>query len=354
MPFDATDQVKNARILVVDDLAANVELMEGVLAAAGYTDITGTCDPREGLALYGSMTPDLILLDFRMPGMDGPAFIRAAHALSPGQRPPILVVTAQGDEQTRRTALEAGARDFISKPFALWEMLARVQNLLELQMLLRDKEAQASCLEAAVAQRTRDLEHTHLEVVRRLCAVGEFRDDETGRHVNRIGALSGRIARLAGWLEPDAELLASAAPLHDIGKVSIPDAILLKPGKLSDPEWQVMKTHADAGASILRGSKIPVLDLAAEIAVTHHEKWDGSGYPQGLAGETIPMSGRIVAVADVFDALLSRRPYKEPWTVNQVADHLRAQSGRHFDPALVDLVLANLEELLALRVEVGV
>ncbi|WP_044564573.1 HD domain-containing phosphohydrolase [Azospirillum sp. B4] len=353
MPFDATEFVKNARILVVDDLAANVELMEGVLAAAGYTHITGTCDPREGLALYSSLDPDLILLDFRMPGMDGPTFIRTAHALTPGLRPPILVVTAQGDEQTRRTALEAGARDFISKPFALWEMLARVQNLLELQILLRDKESQASRLEVAVAQRTRELEHTHLEVVRRLCAVGEFRDDETGRHVNRIGALSGHLARLAGWLEPDAELLASAAPLHDIGKVAIPDAILLKPGKLNDAEWEVMKTHADAGASILRDSKIPVLDLAAEVAVAHHEKWDGSGYPNGLAGEAIPLSGRIVALADVFDALLSRRPYKEPWTPEQVTEHLRKEAGRHFDPKLVDLVLANLNELLALRTEIG-
>ncbi|MDE1150793.1 MAG: response regulator [Azospirillaceae bacterium] len=354
MPFDATDLIKDAQILVVDDLPANIELMEGVLGAAGYNNITGTTNPREGLALYESMRPDLVLLDFRMPGLDGPAFIRAANALVPGIRPPILVVTAQGDEQTRRSALEAGARDFISKPFALWEMLARVQNLLELQMLLKDKENQASRLEAAVAERTRELEHTHLEVVRRLCAVGEFRDDETGRHVNRIGALSGRLAVLAGCLDADADLIASAAPLHDIGKVAIPDAILLKPGRLTDPEWQVMKTHAEAGASILTGSRIPVLDLAADIAISHHEKWDGSGYPNALSGESIPLPGRIVAVVDVFDALLSHRPYKEPWPVEKVIAHMQAESGRHFDPTLVDLLVRNVDEMLVLRREIGV
>ncbi|WP_119681112.1 MHYT domain-containing protein [Indioceanicola profundi] len=193
------------------------------------------------------------------------------------------------------------------------------------------------------------LEATQREIIRRLCSAGEFRDDITGQHVARMGMLAHRLALAAGCDRAYADRLREAAPLHDIGKIGIPDGVLHKPGKLDPDEWAVMQTHAEIGAQILGGSNLPLLDLAAEIAATHHEKWDGTGYPRGLKGEEIPLSGRIVALADVFDALLSPRPYKEPWPMSRVVALIREQSGRHFDPHLVEIFLAELDSMITVR-----
>ncbi|WP_207481855.1 HD-GYP domain-containing protein [Arenibaculum pallidiluteum] len=338
-----------ARILVVDDVPANVEMLEELLTAAGYANVATATDPAEGLEKFGLFNPDLVLLDFRMPRLDGAAFLREARRRFPDLAPPVLVLTAQTDQATRRVALEAGARDFVSKPLEFWELLARVRNLLELHMLAKAQKAKADTLEVAVRARTHELERVHREVVRRLCAAGEFRDADTGQHVVRIGVMAGVLARAAGCTDACVNLVETAAPLHDIGKIAIPDRILLKPGPLDETEWKVMQGHTVAGHRILAGSGIAMLDAAAEIALCHHEHWNGSGYPRGLAGEAIPLNGRIVAVVDVFDALCSPRPYKRPWPAIEVAAYLRTHAGSQFDPKLVDCFLAGFDRMLKLR-----
>lgn len=347
------DNLRAARILIVDDLPANVELLLEMLEMAGFETIDSTTSPFEGLAMACRARPDLILLDYRMPGLDGPGFITRLRAEMGTEAPPVLVVTAQNDETSRRRALEAGARDYVTKPYAFWELIARSRNLLELHLLHKAQREQSERLEQQVRERTHELERTRAEIIRRLCSAGEFRDEDTGQHVTRIGRMAGELARLAGLPTPAVIKIASAAPLHDIGKIGIPDRVLLKPGKLDTDEWEIMKTHARIGQQILAGSGLVLLDLASEIAGTHHEKWDGSGYPDGLAGADIPVSGRIVAICDVFDALLSRRPYKEPWTVEQATTYLQEIAGGHLDPVLVTLFIDNIDRMLAIRAELG-
>ncbi|MFV3131659.1 HD domain-containing phosphohydrolase [Niveispirillum sp. KHB5.9] len=348
-----SDELCAARILVVDDLPANVELLLGMLEMAGFESIESSTDPFEGLAMAVRNPPDLILLDYRMPGLDGPSFITRLRAEMGIDAPPVLVVTAQSDEGSRKRALEAGARDYVTKPYAFWELVARSRNLLELHLLHKEQRQQAERLERQVQDRTVELERTRAEIIRRLCSAGEFRDEDTGQHVTRIGRMAGELARLAGLPPLMVTKIASAAPLHDIGKIGIPDRVLLKPGKLDAEEWAIMKTHAAIGQHILAGSGLLLLDLASEIAGTHHEKWDGNGYPNGLAGENIPVSGRIVAICDVFDALLSRRPYKEPWSVEAVRAHLEQGAGSHLDPKLTRLFLDNMDQMLAIRAELA-
>jgi putative two-component system response regulator len=332
-----------ARILIVDDLRANIEVLESLLESAGYEDIVSATDPHAGLDLYADLKPDLVLLDFRMPGMTGADFLREALRRVPDQYPPVLVVTAQNDQATRRAALEAGARDLVTKPFDFWELLARVRNLLELHFLAREQQERADALESVVEARTRELRVAHREIVQRLCAAGEFRDQDTAQHVARIGSGAGALARRMGCPEDFVGLIEAAAPLHDIGKIAIPDSILLKPGPLTEDEWVIMKGHTTAGHSILAGSGVGMLDLAAEIALSHHERWDGKGYPHGLSGDAIPLAARIVAIVDVFDALSSERPYKRAWPRADVMAYLRDERGRHFDPEIADAFLAGLD-----------
>lgn len=344
---------KSARVLVVDDMQVSVDLLVVTLRRAGLAHIVATTDPREGLRLCKVAPPDLILLDYCMPHVDGPGFIAELGRILGDAAPPVLVITAHNHESNRRRALETGAIDYVTKPFTEWELLVRARNLLRLHMLHRQQRDMNRCLETLVRERTAELDRTRAEIIHRLCNAGEFRDEDTGRHVARIGRLSSRLAEMAGAPADFVERVANAAPLHDIGKIGIPDRVLLKPGRLDPDEWVVMRTHCHLGAQILADSGLALLDMASEIAMTHHEKWDGGGYPHGLSGSDIPLSGRLVAVCDVFDALLSHRPYKEPWPFDRVLAYLGDVSGTHLDPHLANLFLDNAEEMMAIRAEMA-
>jgi putative two-component system response regulator len=346
---DLEPAILAARILIVDDVAANVEMLQEVLEIDGYTNVASTNDPRQALAMLAGERFDLILLDMRMPEIDGHEFIRRAKLHAAGEHLPILVLTAQIDEETRRRALAAGVLDFVTKPFLLWELLHRVRNALELQVRSSHISRLNEELEIRVRSRTRELEDTRMEVIRRLANAGEFRDNETGQHVVRMSYFAHHLALAAGLGEAEAAMIRDAAPLHDIGKIGIPDAILLKPGRLTPDEWVVMQRHAAIGGEILANSGFALLDLARIIAVTHHEKWDGSGYPARLRHEAIPVPGRIVAIADVFDALTSERPYKPGWPVEKAVAFIDEAAGRHFDPALVALFVRELPAILGIK-----
>ncbi len=338
--------VLGATLLVVDDEPANLMLVERMLGLTGYRNIVTTSDPREVVRLYAEFHPDLILLDLNMPHLDGFQVMELLKAEHGNALAPILVLTAQQALDYRVRALQGGARDYLTKPFERAELLARVRNLLEAQLLHNMLLGQNAWLEERVLERTRALRQSHLEMVRRLGRAAEYRDNETGLHIIRMSKTSALLGKALGFPDEECELLLHASPMHDIGKIGISDQILLKPGKLEPHEWEIMKTHASIGAAILDGDDSPLLVMARQIALTHHERWDGSGYPNGLEAENIPMVGRIVAVADVFDALTSERPYKKAWTVEQALDYVREQSGRHFDPTVVEHFHKVLPEVL--------
>lgn len=332
-----------ARLLVIDDEAANLDLMGRVLGRAGYQHVTLFDDPLVALSELDSVAPDLILLDLHMPGIDGFEVLRRLQLTVRGDDfLPRLVITADCTLATRRRALSLGAHDFVTKPIDLTETSLRVANLLQTRLLHVRLQESRGRLEEQVEVRTRQLADAYRDIVGRLALVGEYRDDATADHTSRVGKLAARLGRAAGFTADQVVLLADAAPLHDIGKVAVPDAVLLKPGPLSPAEFEIIKTHAAVGAHILRGGPSPLLRLAEQIAYTHHERWDGSGYPSGLRGEAIPLAGRLVAIVDVFDALTSERPYKAAWSVDRAVDRMRADRGRHFDPDLLDLFLEQV------------
>ena len=320
--------LKQSTILIVDDEKANVRLLEMVLAQAGYTNVFSTLDSRETRALFCQLRPDLLLLDLAMPHLDGFEVMRQLRDQTEGANVPILMLTADATTGTRHRALEAGARDFLTKPLDQTEVTLRIENLLRARLL-------HNALEEKVRERTGQLELAQLETLQRLALAAEYRDDDTGLHTKRVGHTAGLIARQMGLSPARAELIARAAPLHDVGKIGVSDSILLKPGKLTDAEFAAMKRHTHIGAQMLGGSSSPWLQLAEEIALHHHERWDGRGYG-GLRGEQIPLSGRIVAVADVFDALTHERPYKRAWSVEQAAREIEAGGDTQFDARVVE------------------
>lgn len=350
MPF-ADAALYAARILVIDDNESNVELVVALLEEEGYENVDATTSSVDGLNRYlGATVPyDLLLLDLRMPELDGIGFLRAIKDAQPDVAHPVIILSAQADQRSREEALGAGVRDYLTKPIVVWEVLHRVRNTLALQLAWRRTEALNRDLEERVRERTEELEATRREVIRRLATAGEFRDNDTGQHVERMSQYAYALALAAGMPTQEALALRDAAPLHDIGKIAIPDAILLKAGKLTDDEWSTMQRHAEIGGTILEGSDFTLLQLAREIALTHHERWDGSGYPAGLVGTAIPLSGRIVAIADVFDALTSVRPYKRAWSVDEAVAFLRDNAGRLFDPELVARFLDILPEMLTIK-----
>lgn len=338
-----------AKILIVDDQPSNVKLLKKILESAGYSHIMTTCDSREVEPLYLENHFDLILLDIRMPHLDGFGVLHRLAEIERESYIPVLVLTAQNDAETKLNALKAGAKDFVTKPFNRNEVLLRIANMLEVRLLHNQVTDQNKILDQKVRERTRELEETRMEIIRRLGRAAEFRDNETGLHIIRMSKFSQMMGLEAGMDEAAAELLLNASPMHDIGKIGIPDRILLKPGKLDAEEWTIMKTHSTIGADILSGHDSDLMLMAREIALMHHEKWDGSGYPHGLKGEAIPLVGRIVAVSDVFDALTSERPYKKAWPVEEAVAEINRGSGLHFDPALVEIFNKVLPQMLEVR-----
>lgn len=331
------DVLRDSRVLVVDDEPTNVRLLEELLRRWNLTDVVTTTESSLVVKLCEIREPDLIMLDLRMPSPDGfevmSQLLPWTHSATPI---PVLVLTAEASPEVKRRALGLGARDFVAKPFDFEEVRLRTVNLLESRRLQRDLWRHRELLEDRIRERTRDLDRARREVLERLARAAEFRDDDSGEHTRRVGRTTRMLARELGLPDDEVEQLAAAAPLHDVGKIGIPDAILLKPGKLTPGEFEVIKRHVKIGARLLEDSGARVLETACTIARTHHERWDGGGYSTGLSGEAIPIAGRIVAVADVFDALTHERPYKEAWSVERAVDTVLDESAGAFDPTVVE------------------
>ncbi len=335
-------------VFMVDDSVANLVLLRQLVGRLDDSDTMAFTDPLAALEALAEVDVDLILVDYVMPGIDGIEFIRRARQIPRQAMVPIVMVTTIVERTVRLEALQAGATDFLSKPIEPLEFKVRVRNLLALSRAQKAMSARAEQLDLEVAAKTRELADREREVIWRLSRATERRDTDTGDHIARMSRICGILARGVGLPEGDAQLVEIAAQMHDVGKVGIPDEILFKPGPLSAEERRVMETHAELGWNILEGSNSRLLQLAANIALSHHEKWDGTGYPQGLAGEAIPLEGRITALADVFDALRSVRPYKNAWPLDKARDFVVEGAGKHFDPALVDVFLTLFDEIAAI------
>lgn len=336
-------------VLIVDDTEINLILFSALVKKLENCVAHSFSDPRAGLAYVTENPVDLVIVDYMMPDLDGLEFIRRLRLVPGRESVPVLMITANDQKQIRYRALDSGANDFLTKPVDKIEFLARANNMLTLSDARKKLDDRAAWLADEVRKATAEVVARERETVVRLCHAAEYRDPETGAHILRMAHFSKLIAAGLGLSVEDQELLLEAAPLHDIGKVGIADKILLKPGRLDVEEFEVMKQHAVFGYELLKGSSSRVLQAGAEIARGHHEKYDGSGYPLGLKGEEIPIFSRIVAVADVFDALTSERPYKKAWTLEASVDLLVSGSGIHFDPQCVQAFLNAWEQVLEIR-----
>ena len=329
------------KILVVDDTPKNIQVISSVLQAQGYS-IGFATNGKKALESVGKNNFDLILMDVMMPEMDGFEACKILKSDAATASIPLIFITAKVEEESISKGFELGGVDYIAKPFKKSELIARVKTHLELKDY-RDN------LEQKVHNLTSEIENTQKEVVFTMGAIGETRSKETGNHVKRVAEYSKLLAKHIGMNAEEAELLKQASPMHDIGKVGIPDSILNKPGKHDAKEWEIMKTHATLGYEMLKHSQRPILKTAAIVALEHHEKWNGTGYPRGLSGRDIHIYGRITAVADVFDALGSDRCYKKAWDDERILDLLKEERGKHFDPELIDAFFEHIDDFFAVR-----
>jgi putative two-component system response regulator len=340
------ERLREARILIVDDQQDNLDLLVDILAREGYRHLTTVVDSREAAGRFSAIRPHLVLLDINMPHLDGFGVLEQLKHLERDGLLSVLVLTSLADAPTRLRALACGAKDFLNKPFSVPEVIVRIRNMLEARLLVEQVLDYSTTLEATVQERTEELRMSQHEVVHRLALASERRDPETGAHIIRMSRACALVAAAAGWPPDEVDQMLHASPLHDVGKVGIPDAILLKPGPLTPEEWTVMRTHATIGAELLGRGTTRLMQLAQTIALSHHEWWDGTGYPAGLAGEAIPVAARICAVCDVFDAMSNDRCYHHAMDTEEVARHIRAMRGKHFDPQVVEWFDRALPEIL--------
>ncbi len=337
------------QVVIIDDNPTNLFLLKKMTEQMEGCQARTFADAPEALAWCETDTADLVLVDYMMPEMDGITFIRRFRSLKGMKDVPVIMVTADVDKAVRYEALESGATDFLNKPVDKTEFMARMRNMLALRRSQKQLANRAEWLASEVRKATKELKRRELEAILLLSKAAEYRDPETASHIVRMAHYSRLIARYLGMDAIEQEMVLMAAPMHDVGKLGTPDKILLKPGRLTEEEFAIMKQHAEHGYEILRHGETRLLQVAAEIAYMHHEKWDGSGYPRGLRGEEISVYARIVAVADVFDALTSARPYKKAWPVEEAVELLQREKGRHFDSACVDALLDHLDEALEIK-----
>lgn len=337
------------RILIIDDTQLNITLLQYLIKKIPEYESIAFTDPLSALDWCKNNEPDLVLVDYMMPEMDGLSFTRQFRSILNYEDIPILMITANSETSVRHEALVSGVTDFLNKPLDNVEFLARTKNMLALRQSHKKHINRAAWLAEEVSKATAKIKAQERETIFCLAKAAEYRDPETGAHILRMAHYSKHIARVLGLPIDQQDLLLEAAPMHDLGKVGIPDSILLKPGKLTSEEFTYMKQHATIGYELLKTNSSPLLKVAAEIAYTHHEKFDGSGYPNGLAGHDIPLYGRIVAVADVFDALTSERPYKKAWSVEQASQLLREGAGQHFDPDCVEAFFNDFADVTVIK-----
>lgn len=363
----------DSKIMIVDDEAVNIKVTRKYLEQDGYKNFITVTDARRAMRALDESDPDLVLLDIVMPNVSGLDILEEIRRRPDLQNLPVVILTASTDPETKLSALRLGATDFLAKPVDPSELTPRVRNMLIVKEHADHLEAHAERLEKAVQQRTEELAYSRKHVIECLARAAEYRDDDTGRHIVRVGRYAGIIAEEIGYDDEYCDQIEQAAQLHDVGKIAIPDAILKKRGQLDEADYGLMKkhclfghkiirpmgdsdtrilrSHPELGAHILNVESSAVIRMAARIALTHHEKFDGSGYPIGLAGEDIPIEGRITAVADVFDALSSERPYKKPFPREKCFEIMRGESGSHFDPDVLDAFFRRSEEIVAIQLD---
>jgi len=358
-----TAEDKRSRVLVVDDELINRKVLEGLLKAQGLDCVSAESGPAALALLDASI--DLVLLDIMMPGMDGFTVARSIRAMPLFADLPIVMVTALSAKEDRLRAVQVGANDFVAKPIDATELGVRMASLLRMKRYHDEVKDYQQHLEQMVTEKTSalraalsDLEHArratvqaHMETIHKLSAAAEYKDEDTASHIMRMSRYCAVIAHRSGLGPGDVDLILNSSPMHDIGKMGIPDVILLKPGRLTEEEWMVMRRHTIMGADILRGGTSRFLEIGADIVLSHHEKWDGTGYPRNLAGEDIPLFGRICALADVFDALTTRRPYKDAFSNEQALAIMAEGRGSHFDPRLYDVFTGCFEDILGIQRE---
>ena len=366
-----TTRLKQSKIMIVDDEAMNIKILRRLLELEGFSSFVSTSDAPTALALIRQEQPDIVLLDLMMPYVSGLDILTEARADATISFIPIVILTAVTDRDTRVRAVELGATDFLNKPVDASELLPRVRNVLSVKCYQDQLRVYNNDLEAAVKQRTSELENSRRDLIHCLARAAEYRDDDTGQHVLRVGRYTRLVAETLKIPEEVIKTLEQAALLHDIGKIGVPDAVLLKPGRLTEDEFALMqkhagfgkriltsctpeeeremRRHAEVGAHILEVGSSRILDMARTIALTHHERWDGTGYPLGLKGEDIPLVGRITAVADVFDALSSRRAYKKAFPLDECFQIMQESRGTHFDPVVLDAFLSVRDKVVQVQ-----
>lgn len=345
----AREHILNARILIIDDQKLHSHFLKEILAHEGYKNIVCLNDPLKTVATCNEFHPDVLILDLLMPQLDGFQVMEQLHGFREEHHLPILAIADDKSSDIRIRALQCGATDYLSKPFENIEIFIHIRNMIELSILHHQIATQNKLLELKVNERTKELRYTQYDIIRRLAAAAEFRDGDTGIHIIRMSQFAMKLGEALGLSAEECDLLHHASPLHDVGKIGIPDNILLKPGKLTPEEFEIMKTHTTIGAKILAGSDSPVMKMAEVIAMTHHERWDGKGYPNGIRGDEIPFVGQICSVCDVFDALTSERPYKKAWGFDETVAEIKKMSGFNFNPKIVECFMTILPAIKTIQ-----